>query len=779
VSSGVQALTRSGVIPADVTSFVGRRREVAHVKRLLATARLVTLTGVGGAGKTRLALRVAAESRRAFPDGTWLADLAPVQDASLVDYAVAAALGVRDQTERPMADVIAEHLRDRELLLVMDNCEHLLDSCAAFAGTVLRAAPGLRILCTSRQSLGMVGEHLWTVPPMQVQDPPGSVPGDTDIRSAAVALFTDRAVVAAPGFALDADNTEVVVDICRRLDGLPLAIELAAAQLRKLTVEQLRAALRDRFRVLSARHAVPAHHRTLAATFDWSFDLCSPAERSLWQRMSVFADSFELDAIAYVCGDDASGGRPVLETVVGLVDKSVLGREDAGGQVRYRLLETVRQYGLERLRAEDRNGGDEETALRRRHRDWYAGLAERFAAEWFGPDQPAWSARLRSELGNVRAAINFSLATPGERHVGLAITVDTYFLWYGGGLLHEGRHWFDQALRANPQPTVVRLEALALCSLLATTQGNLGEGTSAAQECLDSARRLDEPAYVTRATASLGIVALMGNDLPEARRLLEEALAGFEAEGKRGVHATIAELSLAMALLYQGDVAGAARLCGKNREACRDIGEHWWQAYALNSSALVAMAQGEFAAATDCLRESLRLRQPLGDLTGMAGAIERLGWTAAQAGDDVRAAVLLGAAHRLWQEVGRTLYGATQWLRGHHECVSRLRRVLGAAAYDRAFARGAGLSLDEAISYAIETDPPAVARPGPASPAALTPRERQVAELVTQGLSNKQVAARLVVSQRTAEGHVENILRKLGLTSRTQLAAWVSRQERT
>jgi non-specific serine/threonine protein kinase len=777
-----------------VTNFVGRRHEVAQIKRLLSGARLVTLTGVGGAGKTRLALRVAAESRRLFRDGVWLVDLAPLQDGSLFAYALAETLGLRDQTDRPVAEVIADHVRDRELLIVLDNCEHLLDACAEFAAQALRIAPDLRILCTSRQPLGTVGEHLWAVPPMPVPDP-RRPPGPGDPSYAALVLFADRASVVAPGFALRPDNVGIVAEICRRLDGLPLAIELAAAQLRMMSLGQLASALHDRFSVLATRYAVPAHHRTLAATFDWSYELCSPAEQRLWQRMSVFADGFDLPAAEYVCDADAdadagagadadvaagAGGRqpaaPILDAITGLVDKSVLGREDLGGQVRYRLLETVRQYGLERLRATD----GEEAVLRRRHRDWYRRLAERFAAEWFGADQRLWSARMRAEHPNLRAAMTFSLATSGEQRAALSIAAHTFFFWYGGGLIHEGLYWLDRTLAANPEPTVERLAALAASTWFTTSQGNRGVAEATAMECLETAEQMGEPLYVTRATADLGAIALMGNDLPRARMLLDQAMAAAHGNGGEiGILRTLAQVPLAMTLLHQGDAGRAAAICAESRAACEARGEQWWQAYALYASALIALAQGEAATATGHLEASLRLRYPLGDVLGMAASIERLGWLAAGCGDYVRAAVLMGAAYELWRASGGTLYGAVRWLRGQEECQARTREALGDAAYERAFRRGTTLPLEDAVQCALQATRPAKVKSRDRAAAPLTPRERQVAELVTEGLSNKQIAARLVISQRTAESHVENILRKLGLTSRTRLAAWMSRHDST
>ena len=294
----------SSRLPAEVTEFVGRRQEVAEIKRLLGGARLVTLTGVGGSGKTRLALRVADESLRTFADGVWQVDLAPVTDGSLVEYAVAATLGIRDQSERPLADIVADYLRDRQVLLVLDNCEHVLDGCAAFAGRALRDAAGLRLLCTSRQPLDVVGEHVCTVTPLAYPEAGRAVAPDAVARYPALALFAIRASAVVPGFALTTTNVATVAEICRRLDGLPLAIELAAARLRMVSVDQLAGYLRDGFPALAARAANPVWHRTLESAFGWSYGLCSPRERAVWARVSVFVDSFGLAAAEHVCAGD-------------------------------------------------------------------------------------------------------------------------------------------------------------------------------------------------------------------------------------------------------------------------------------------------------------------------------------------------------------------------------------------------------------------------------------------------------------------------------------------
>ncbi|OLB75124.1 MAG: hypothetical protein AUI14_21735 [Actinobacteria bacterium 13_2_20CM_2_71_6] len=387
-------------LPVEVTNLVGRRREITHLLRLLKTLRLVTMTGVGGSGKTRLALRVAERSRRNFARTGWV-DLSGLTDDSLLEYQIAEALGIRDQSDRSVSEIVLAYLRERDLLLVLDNCEHLLDACATFVDRALPAAGGLRVLCTSRQPLGLIGEHIFTVLPLPVPDPDQPLHAVSGARYPGVALFVERAAAAAPGFTMTPRNRARIVELCRRLDGLPLAIELAAAQVHRLSVDAIDAELSDQFAGSSGEEPL-GRHKALAATFDWSFELCTPAEQVLWARLSVFAGVFELAAAEHVCAGAQLAAEDIWEPLAGLVDKSVLIRDDNAGEARYRLLDTVRQYGLDRLRGVGGLNGVGEAGLRRRHRDWYLDLAERFHAGWFGPDQPAWNRRISAELANLR-----------------------------------------------------------------------------------------------------------------------------------------------------------------------------------------------------------------------------------------------------------------------------------------------------------------------------------------------------------------------------------------
>jgi predicted ATPase/DNA-binding CsgD family transcriptional regulator len=774
VSSAGSRRSSAGRLPAQVTSFVGRRGEIARIRQLVFETRLLTLTGVGGCGKTRLAVEVAHQSRRMFADGVWLVDLAGLSDDSLLEFQVALNLRIPDRSDRDIAEIVLEHLRGRELLLVLDNCEHMVDNCARFVDQALRSAGGLRVLCTSRQSLRILGEHVFTVPPLPV--PPAEQPlsGEAGSEYPALTLFVHRAIAAAPGFVMTADNQADVVEICRRLDGLPLAIELAAAQLRTLSIHQLAAGLRDRLGLLSVRHATPRHHRTLEATFDWSFALCSPAERLLWARASVFVDGFELTAAQEVCGGAGLPADAVLEILTGLVDKSVLIREEGAGHVRYRLLETLRQHGLDQLRAFGGGGALGEDALRRRHRDWYLSLAERFDADWFGPRQPDWTRRMRAQHANLRSALSYCLANPDQTHAAVRLAGFLSYFWWACGMVHEGQYWLERVLAADTHPSRDRLGALAAYSRLLRAQGEHAAAAARANQCLQQAEQLNDELFVARATADLGVSLMLGGYTAAAQPLLEDALARLGQLGEVDPTVVVAKLALSMAVLVQGDPVQAGELCAECRAFCRMRGDQWWLGHVLTASSYAAAMPGDAERATAYARESLRVRRGLNDPLGDGGALERLAWLAANGHDYPRAARLLGAAMRHWQTAGQVVYSAPFWLKGHRECEAITRQALGDAGFATEFRRGIDLSRVKAIAYAVGDAQASADRPVTRDPdETLTPREREVAQLIGQGLINKEIAARLGVAQRTAESHVENILRKLGFTTRTQVAIWV------
>ncbi len=748
---------------------MGRKQDVAEVKRLLSKARLVTLTGVGGVGKTRLALQTAAELRRAFPEGAWFVELADLSDPALLAHTVLESLGVRDDTGRAKIDVLADHLRDRRILVILDNCEHLVEACADSADRLLSAAPGLRLLATSRERLGLVGEHLWLVDPLPLPDAMRPLQSREWLGYPAMTLFAERAAAGAPGFAISDENQDLVAQACLLLAGIPLAIELAAVRLRALSIDELTARLEDTFRLLDKgkRGGLP-RHQTLLAAVDWSHDLCGPAERILWARASVFGGGFTLGAAESVCADEGLPADAVLGHLIGLVDKSVLLCERDGDQMRFRLLEPLRQYGRMRLLELG-----EEDGVRRRHRDHYQEQADRSEREWFGPKQAEIFTRTRLEHANLRAALDYCLSTPSERALGLRLAGTLWFYWAGCGVLAEGRHWLDRALTAVPEPSEDRAKALWVSGYVSTLQGDVPRAVTLLGECRTYAGKARDEAALAYAIHRLGCNALIGDDIGYARDLFEDARTRYRRLGEMNSNVMLAAIEMAIAAMFLGELDQAAALCDEARAVGAAHGEEWAYAYAIYVLAMVALNRGDFDQATDYARNSLRIKRRFNDLLGMVLAIEVLAWTESSLRHWVRAATLLGCANRIWQSVGYPMFGSKYFGAPHGDCEVRAREALGDRRFAAAFRRGSEFGPDESIAYALDEADTEESAPVEAE-TPLTEREREVAVLITEGLSNREIADRLVISRRTAEGHVHRILRKLGFDSRAQIAAWVT-----
>ncbi|MDO0912148.1 LuxR C-terminal-related transcriptional regulator [Streptomyces sp. DT2A-34] len=881
---GGSAPRRDHQLPVETTSFVDRRDELAAGRELLARARLVTLTGPGGVGKTRLATRIAAGVRRAFPDGVRIVHLSGLHDPALVPLAAADALDLHDHTAQPPLQALVERARDRRLLLLVDNCEHLLPACAELAAALLHGTPGVRILATSRHRLGLTEEHLLEVRPLPVPDPDGDLSGPEGCP--ALALFADRAAAVVPGFRLTAANRAAVARLCRRLDGLPLAIELAAVRMRVLDVDQLLDRLDDRYRLLTGGSpAALPRHRTLRAAVDWSHELCTEREQLVWARLSVLAGSFDLETAEAVCGDGegvppsagpgisarpasedeaapslapthppgasprnagprhparpaledearpgptggqaaeppggVEGAEPledgtgrggggekltattphihpygVLDAVTGLVDKSVLSRESGPDGIRYRLLDTLRHYGLDRLR---RLPG-EEPAARRRQRDWMLRRATACESAWFGPGQREIVARLRADQDNLRTALDFSLATPGERLAGLRLAGTLWFYWHACGAPREGRYWLDRALAANPEPTRERARGLWIAGLLAAATHDLTAGLARARESRTLAHDLDDEAEAAHAEYVIGVITLFMDDLPTALKHFEASVARGPVPGQHLSLHGLDQVELACALGFLGEAERAVEVCERARRMCERHGEEWVHSYVLRMLALAHTVQRDWRRAEHHARHALRLKLAVHDVTGIALTLDLLAHIATQAGAPERAAVLLGAADRIWAGIDRGRWGSAALNSTRRDSETRAGEALGRPAFQRAYERGAALDLAEAVEYAVhdrgQPRRPAAARKTnvrprahhpatgvrlthPATGVRLTRRETEVAELVAQGLANQQIADRLVIARRTAEGHVERILGKLGFSNRSQIAAWMAAQ---
>jgi predicted ATPase/DNA-binding CsgD family transcriptional regulator len=774
-----EARCREVRLPHETTSFVGRRQAVAAVKRTLSAARLVTLTGVGGVGKSRLALRVAKDMRRAFPGGVWLVELATVRDSSLVAHAVAAAVGLSDRSGRDLQTTLADYLAGRQSLLLLDNCEHVLAGCCRLANKLLSAASGLRILATSREPLRSTAEHVWPVPPLPVSAVDGPDAGTSPHQSEALMLFEERAAALIPGFTLNDGTGTAAARLCQRLDGVPLAIELAVMHLRALSVKQVLDRLDDNmFRLLSTgyRGASP-RHQTLRATMDWSFEPCSTVEHALWARCSVFAGEFDFQAAESVCSGEGLTEFDVFKGVAGLMDKSVLIRAEGegSGPARYRMLESIREYGRQRL-AEA--GG--QAMLRRRHRDYYLGVAEEIDADSFGPRQDELVRRLHAEGANFAAALDYCRTEPGEVRTGLRMAAALWFYWIVCGRLEEGRHWLNQALDLETAPSPERVTALWLAGWIAHLQGDSAASLTLHSQSRDLAWRMKDNDILTRA-AFLGDEQLWADNLLRALRDLDQMRQRRHTKEYWAAPAMLTFALGAPAAGLPGEIDSAMEVYSECRALCEPMGERWALSWMAWNIGVTWWAVGNSEKAYEHARDALRSKSELNDQVGTPYCVELLSWVAACLGDPRRSVVLFGAAEKMWEPIGGPLLGSEILLKWSGESQARSREALGDRAYDDARQEGARLSRDEIIAYALDvrtsssgaTSQPSAAKNEPR----LTKRERQIAELVARGLSNKDIAAELVISQRTAEGHVERIRTKLGFNSRTRIAAWILQQE--
>jgi predicted ATPase/DNA-binding transcriptional regulator YiaG len=690
----------SSNLPASLSSFIGRERELAAVRRALAGTRLLTLTGAGGCGKTRLALAVAEELLWAYPNGVWLVELAGLAEPALLPETVATALGVRIVDQRPLTEALVEFLRPRHLLLVLDNCEHLLPACAELVETLLRGCPHLEILATSRESLGVSGETRWRVPPMSVPGSMFQVPDGTSAnqepgtrnqeleQADAIRLFVERAQQYRPDFALTAANEAAVVQICERLDGIPLAIELAAAFVTVLSLEQIAERLSGRLQLLSggSRTALP-RHQTLRATMDWSHDLLSAREQTAFRRLSVFAGSWGLEAAESVCDDD------VLDTLRRLVDTSLVNAEVQDGAVRYRMLEMVRQYAAERL---DEAG--ETAQARDHHLDWYLALARRANAATHGPEEPAWLVRLESEHDNLRAALAWSL-TRGTGETALCLAGALRRFWDQGGHISEGRQWLTRALEAGDSaPAEVRAMALHGAGSLAYKQGDYAVSRPLLEQALSLFKETANLRGIASAQDGLGCIALRTGEHAAAHTLLDACLALHTELGyKPGIASALD--ALGMLAIREGDNDGARVHFQAALALYRELGDKAGIAEALGDLATVIHEDGGDEQRVALLNECLTLYREIGNRQGIAMALSNLGIAAWVRGDHSEALTLLEESLTLYRSIGDR--------RG-------VARLLGnqalAALYQREYARAATLCCECLALHRELNDPWTIAR---------------------------------------------------------------------
>ncbi|GII90284.1 ATP-binding protein [Sinosporangium siamense] len=762
-------LNRRGDLPVELTPFVGRRSEVASVRRMLQRSRLVTVTGIPGVGKSRIALRAAHSLRRAFTGGVHLVELSSLTDPRRLERVVAHALGVPDRPTRPAAEVLADYLADRELLLVLDTCEHLIDACAHMAQTLLAATPGLRVLATSRQVLGAPGEHSLVVHPMAV--PPADPTGSADPRAAlaecdSARLFLDRVAAVDPGFTLTDENAAAVAELCRRLDGIPLAIELAAVRARALPVSRILQLIRERPAMGQGTFATAdARHQTMWAAIAWSHDLCTPEERLLWARLSVFSGGFDLAAATAVCADADLPASRVFPALDGLVEKSIVVCTKQDGRTRYHVLDSIREYGKAQM-----DDPAEAQALATRHRDHYLAEAEAASAR-LGPrgDQVARWARMRADWPNLRAALEFCVVRPGEAATGLRLVTQLWFLWIACGMPREGRHYLETLLALGAGHPRDRAHALLRLAYLTIGQGDFPAAKSALAECA----RLNVPEERFHLLKLQGTLAFGEGDMDAAERCLAEAERHLDDAGDVRTVKLAAMVEMGLTRVWARRIDDAAEVLERCRAVSEAGGESWSRSWADIGLTLVCQARGDTAAAAFHAREALKVAHPLHDVVAEALSMELMAWLAAD-GVPERAVRLLSAAYQRWTSVGRYLFGSPQLTAEHQRFKERLVGSLSPAAYKEGMTAGRTMSTDDIVAYALgPADTPATAvNPSPWAP--LSPREREVAELVADGLTNRQIAQRLVVARRTVDTHVEHILAKLGYAGRAQIAAWAA-----
>jgi predicted ATPase/DNA-binding CsgD family transcriptional regulator len=728
-----------------LTRLVGREPETRDLLQLVEGVRLVTLVGAPGCGKTRLGLEVGRRLADRYPGGVCFVELAPVGDGCLVASAVGAALDMDDQTSHSAEDALLEELSSRELLVVLDNCEHLLDPIARLVAELLEACPSLRLLATSRVALGLQEEQVWRVPPLGL--------------GPAVELFRDRAGLGPHSVDVGASTARVIEEICRRLDGLPLAIELAAAWSRVLTPAEILDRLEPGLPLLRShvRDASP-RQRTMQATLDWSYQLLGPAEQWLFEQVSVFAGGFNFEAAEAV-----AVGEEVLDCLASLVDSSLVVAQAGSEKMRYRLLEPVRQYAQARLAARG-----ELDATRRRHAEHYLRLALRSEALLRGSDAGAVLARLEEEEGNFRGALAWARDQPDD--LGLRLCTALAPSWAIRGRINEGRAWIQEMLRRRAETDDLRLRAsgLARASRLAWRQRDYVSSREQLEDSLAITRKLDDPLGVARRLRSLAVLSMAEGDLDQAGRLGQESVDLFRAHGDRyGLGLGLAFLG--MTLQLAGDVDRAASCVREALDLSRDSGSITSSLYSLGSMSFGAIAAGDMVSLRGHITEIIGL------LRKLAGQYEDPGWLwwtgAALASGEGRyrsALRLAGAADAIARRDSLQLH--EQLRKQVQPWLDRARAEVGSSSADQLYGEGSRLSFHELMDEALDK-----ADHDRTSP--LSSRELEIAELVARGLTNREIAARLIISARTVESHVDHIKAKLGFERRARIVAWVLHRE--
>jgi len=810
-----------GNLPAEPNSFIGRERDLAELGAILGRVRALTLWGPGGIGKTRLAVRLAAMLAPSYPDGVWVADLADVEQAGddqrLVPL-VTAALGIRQEPDRRLADTLAEALRPRNTLLILDTCEHLVQPAAELVQRLLAGCPGLRVIATSRQPLGVRGEFLWRVPPLGLPraGQGAGLAAQEVARCEAVRLFVDRAVAVRPSFELDDANVAAVAGICRTLDGVPLAIELAAARIRALSPEQIAARLADKFELLAlGNRTAPPRQQTLRATVEWSYELLTEAERLLLSRLSVFG-GWDLEMAEHVCAEGQISSCEVLELLRALIDKSLVSVDgELNGDARYRLLDTVRE-----LAAEQANAAGELPGLRAAHRDCMLDLAERIASVAFVRGEPSWAERVamyhrvRADRANFNAALSCCVQR-GDAEAGLRLCHALGGSWLASGDVREGAGWLDRLLAIDGAVAPgIKARALALRAELAFEQLDFAGAAGYARDCLELSQT-SQDGNSAGGYRLLALTSLMSGRTEQALRDADAAVTAARQMAD-GWEEGVALAARAAVIAGQGDLDGAETAFLAALDVLRD-NNGWGVANALYGLGRVARARRDLPAADRYLRDALALYEQIDARPEMARCLAAIGWVALDGDDPAVAAssliesmrLSLATGHRLAIARGLQALAALAFasadlanavrLAGASQAVfeafaalpsdaaadrsGRLldaaRAALGADAVASLLAEGQAMKPQQAADLvsAGHGEPAVPARPAAAARGLrvpLTEREAEVAILVSRGLSNREIGEKIFISQATAARHVANIFAKVGVTSRARLTAWMA-----
>jgi len=767
---------RSNNLPAPVSTFIGREKEILKVKRLILDNRLVTLTGSGGSGKTRLALQIAHELTKVPKYRIWFVELASLHNPSLIPQKIASTLDIREKSTRPILDSLFNYLSAHPSLLLLDNCEHLIEACAEIVEILLQNCANLKILATSREVLGITGEVAWTVSPLSlpVVQPWKSPTSPQEAlrayqKSESVQLFTDRAATNNPEFILTSKNGVWVAEICRRLDGMPLAIELAAARVRALSVKQIAERLDDRFNLLmgGSRTAHP-RHQTLEATIDWSYTLLSESEQKLLQRFSVFPGGGTLEAIESVCMGKSTNKSEVLDILSQLVDKSLVVVNQKPGKRRYSLLETIREFALEILiNSQDVN------STKDRHLDFFLQFAEEAEPKIKGPEQLVWYERLETEHDNLRAALDWALESKNA-DAGLRLAGSLGFFWFVRGYLREGVVWLERVLKnTEGAPPSSQAKALRfLGSLLIFSEDKDFERISTfLEKSLELYRELDDRAGIAWVLTQLGIAAAIQGELIKANKFHGESLAlRLEVGNPWDIAQSLGNLA-SLAIQQKDNTSGKQfaesalawfQKAGDQRSIARITGDLAW----------IAGTEGDFSDAIALQTKSLAQLVQFGDDWSCAELLEGLANWAYEQGNSKRTAILLGAAEALRENAGMPLQGNEYDF--YKKDLVTFWKKLGRKKFANAWAQGRAMTLEQVVNFVLQdSEVPQPVQIQKESIGGLTTREREAAILISQGKSNREIAKAMTVTVKTVEAYVTRILRKLGFDSRVKIATWV------